>query len=150
MVERSSPVPSFGRALGLAFEQLEKARGRILVRGLAEALQEGGLLRGLRGRLAVDLPAVGPVHGTFIGTIDLATGALEGAVLASLQNAATGQVQQVGVGFSGRLRPWRRVNVQQTADGVCLGGFTVQVQGATPGSLDAPFLRGTATRVTVS
>jgi hypothetical protein len=100
----------------------------------------------LSGRLAIDLAAIGPVHGTFTGTVDLATGAIEGAVVASLQNAATGEVRQVGVGLAGRLRPWRRVHVDQTADGARIGGFSIQIQGATPGNLDAAAMRGTATR----
>jgi hypothetical protein len=110
---------------------------------LTDVTQKGSTLR---GRLAIDLAAIGPVHGTFAGTVDLATGTLAGAVVASLQNSATGQVQQVGVGLTGRLRPWRRVDVEQTAGGARIGGFSIQIQGATPGNLDAAAMPGTATR----
>jgi hypothetical protein len=101
----------------------------------------------LTGRLAVDLGAVGRVQGTFVGALDRATGALEGRALVSVQNAATGEARREGVGISGQLRPWRRVHVAQLVDGQAVGGFSIQIQGATPKALDKAALPGTATTV---
>ena len=100
----------------------------------------------LSGRVGLELASIGPVQGTFTGDVDLATGRLEGTIVASLQNAATGEIQPEGVGLIGRLRPWRRVQVDHVSDGARIGGLSFQIQGATPGDLDAAVMPGTATR----
>ncbi|MFI5324872.1 MAG: M4 family metallopeptidase [Candidatus Rokuibacteriota bacterium] len=101
----------------------------------------------LTGRVALELASIGPVQGTFTGGVDLVTGAIAGTIVASLQNAATGENQPEGVGLAGRLRPWRRVHVSHMSDGARIGGLTFQIQGATSGDLDAAVMPGTATRV---
>jgi hypothetical protein len=90
----------------------------------------------LTGRVALALPDIGTLRGTFRGRLTAHTGTLVGQVTGRFDNSATGGATPLGVALSGRLTPWRRVNVSQTVDGHVIGGVTFEIadagKGATP------------------
>lgn len=81
---------------------------------------------GIRGRFSALVPHVGPLVGTFGGTIDLTTGQVKGKVIGSHPCATIDR--PVCVGVEACLRPSRRVEVSQWDGAELIGGFTLQVQ----------------------
>jgi hypothetical protein len=152
--------PGEARELALRIEMAAGADARLVppldgvVEGEARGRRVHGALTGARlagdrltGRLAVAADEGEPLIGTFEGRLDARSGALSGTVTVSRADAH-GAIAAARLPVTGRLRPWRRVHVVQTdATGRAIGGFTVQVQGATPGDLDARAVAAVRTRV---
>jgi len=146
------PDGSEGHSVSLRIEMPEDARGRIeapfdgeVVGRLTGSLSgevHGALTavtgepEHLKGRIALALAELGTVLGSFTGRLDPHTAAVGGRVAGVFQNAATGRGDIVGVWIEGRLEPWRRINVSQRVEGRTVGGLTVQIYGAVPGTLE--------------
>ena len=101
---------------------------------------------GIRGRFAAQLPHVGPLVGTFNGTIDLSTGQVKGKVIGS--HPCANVDKSVCFGVEACLRPSRRVNVSQWDGADLIGGVTLQIQLPLKHGPCARELPPTNTRVT--
>jgi Zn-dependent metalloprotease len=99
---------------------------------------------GIRGRFAAQLPHIGPLVGTFTGTIDLSTGQVKGKVVGV---HCIGLDKQVCVGVEACLRPSRRVEVSQWDGAELIGGVTLQIQVPSKQGPCARELTPTNTRV---
>jgi hypothetical protein len=118
--------PAAGRCVG-ALTEVRERDGRIL------------------GRVALEVETVGVLLGTFDGTLDRKSGAMRGRV-SGVFHGAGGADRALTVAFDGGLRPWRRVEITQTAGHDTLGGITVEFRRPPPEVGDWPPDPPTATR----
>jgi Zn-dependent metalloprotease len=100
----------------------------------------------LEGRLSGRLGEAGVFSGGLVGTLDVLTAEVKGRMMGVFQ-CGRGKAESVCAGFEGCLRPLRRVDVAQYADGRAIGGMTIQVQVPAPGGRCARPLPPTDTAV---
>ena len=88
----------------------------------------------LQGHLSAHLADIGIVIGTFKGSINLFTGQIKGKIFGTFQSTGETDTESGSkcIGIEACLRPLRRINISQMANGEAIGGITIQVQVPMP------------------